>query len=97
MSNQPGMCYSSALNLINMGNLMRRKNWGESEFVFLVPGSSFKVSRSPLLGIFKEGTPIIYRPHIDKRNLDGTIGTWTPSNEDQLAEDWVIVVVRPLE
>jgi hypothetical protein len=83
--------YGVALSLINNGDLLSRESWSPSEFVFLVPGSQFNVSRPPLLGIFKEGTAITYRPHIDKRNVDGSIGTWTPSNEDQLANDWYIV------
>lgn len=91
MTNSAGMCYASALNLVKSGNVMRRKDWAASEFVFLVPGSTFTVSRQPLLGIFAEGTQIVYRSHIDKRNSDGTIGVWTPSNEDQLADDWVMV------
>ena len=91
MSDTGYMCYSTALNLVKTGHMLRRTAWGQNEFIFLVPGSTFNVSRPPLLGIFKEGTQIKYRPHIDKRNADGTIGVWIPSNEDQLSEDWTCV------
>jgi len=36
-------------------------------FVFLVPGSVFKVNRAPLLGIYPEGTEINYHAHVDMK------------------------------
>ena len=91
VTSSKNLTYSQALERIIQGNLLKRKAWGTSEFCFLVSGSTFTVSRVPLLGIFKAGTSITYRPHIDKRNTDGSIGTWSPSNEDQLATDWEVV------
>lgn len=67
----------------------QRKEWGENNvFIFLVPGSVFKVNREPLLSILGEGTDVKYRPHIDQRKADGTIGVWFPRSEDLLADDW---------
>ncbi|MNY81147.1 hypothetical protein D3C86_2225550 [compost metagenome] len=60
-------------------------------FLYLVPGSTFKVNREPLLSIYKEGTEINYRPHIDLKTADGSVATWSPSGSDALAEDWLIV------
>ena len=60
-------------------------------FLFLVGGSTFKVNRPPLLGIYPEGTEINYHAHIDMRTADGTIVPWLASQTDMLAEDWVIV------
>lgn len=86
-----GYDFGWALVQLKSGNKVRRKCWKNASFIFLVPGSEFKVNRPPLLGIYPEGQPISYRPHIDVQNTDGTIGTWSPSNGDALGEDWELV------
>ena len=87
------MNYEGALTAIKAGLKVAREGWnGRGMFVFLVPGSTFKVNRPPLLGIFPEGTEVTYRPHIDIKNVDGSIAVWVPSITDQMAEDWQIVV-----
>lgn len=82
--------FCSALNFVRNGLKLSRKGWAEIDFIFLVHGSEFKVNRPPLLGIYSEGTQIKYNPHIDASFSNGTIGTWSPSNLDILAEDWYI-------
>lgn len=86
------MNFSQALGSIKAGNKCMRSGWnGKGMFVFLVLGSTFKVSRPPLLGIFPEGTEVNYRPHIDIKGADGSISTWVPSIGDIMAEDWEVV------
>lgn len=86
------MNFSDALNEIKAGKLLKRSDWnGKDQFVFLVNGSEFKVNRAPLLGIFREGTDIKYRPHIDMKYQDGTIGVWLASMGDLMAEDWEVI------
>lgn len=88
-----GLTFGMALDALKQGFKVTRTGWnGKDMFLFLVPGSTFKVSRPPLLGIYQEGTEITYRPHIDIRNPDGSIATWSPSNSDALAEDWRIIL-----
>lgn len=60
-------------------------------FIFLVPGSTFKVNRPPLLGIYPEGTVIDYHGHVDIKSHDGTITPWQPSQYDMLATDWELL------
>lgn len=60
-------------------------------FLFLVPGSTFQVSRPPLLGIYPEGTAINYRPHIDMKDAEGKVVPWLASQTDLLADDWGVV------
>ena len=60
-------------------------------FVFLVPGSVFKVSRAPLLGIYPEGTEIKYHAHVDMKTADGQVVPWLCSQTDLLADDWGVV------
>ena len=85
------MDFSRALELIKEGQKVGRIEWKNARFVFLVPGSNFEVNRAPLLGIYEEGTPIVYRPHIDMVGADDSVGTWAPSMVDILAEDWFVV------
>lgn len=70
-----------------------RVGWnGAKMFIFLVPGSTFKVNRPPLLGIYPEGTEINYNAHIDMRNAQGVIVPWNPSHSDMLTKDWILFV-----
>jgi hypothetical protein len=69
-----------------------RAGWnGKGMFIFLVPGSVFKVNREPLLSILGEDTEVKYHGHIDLRTANGDIVPWTISQTDSLAEDWVEV------
>lgn len=87
------MNFSDALYLLKQGKKVQRAGWnGSGMFVFLVDGSVFNVNRAPLLGIYPEGTRIMYNPHIDIKTVDGSISTWAPSNGDVLAEDWQVVM-----
>ncbi len=91
-SEEKVMNFGQALDALKMGRRVARNGWnGKGMFVFLVPGSNFKVNRPPLLGIYPEGTEINYRPHIDLKGADGSISTWAPSGSDALAEDWLCI------
>lgn len=57
-------------------------------FIFLVPGSVFKVNREPLLSMLGEGTEVEYHAHIDMKTAQGYVVPWLASQADMLAEDW---------
>lgn len=83
------MNFSDALAHLKLGAKVQRKGWnGKGMFLFLVPGSTFKVSRPPLLGIYEEGTEIDYHAHVGMKTADGMIVPWLCSQTDLLAEDW---------
>lgn len=83
------MNFGEALYVLKQGGKVARQNWnGKGMYCFIVPGSNFKVSRPPLNTHFEEGTEIDYRPHIDMKYADGTIGVWVASHSDMLMEDW---------
>ena len=89
---EPTMNFGSALQALKNGQKVARAGWnGKGMFLFLVPGSTFKVSRAPLLGIYPEGTEINYCPHIDMKTADEKIVPWLASQTDVLAEDWCVV------
>jgi hypothetical protein len=84
--------FGAALEAVKQGNKIAREGWnGKGMFLFLVPGSTFKVNRPPLLGIYEEGTEINYCPHIDMKTADDKIVPWLASQTDVLAEDWQIL------
>ncbi len=84
--------FSVALDHIKNGCKVARAGWnGKGMFIFLVPGSQFKVSRPPLLGIYPEGTDINYHAHIDMRTANGQIVPWLCSQTDMLANDWEMI------
>jgi hypothetical protein len=87
------MNFGDALKALKSGHSVARAGWnGKGMFLFLVPGSTFKVNRPPLLGIYPEGTEINYCPHIDMKTADGMVVPWLASQTDMLAEDWQNVV-----
>ena len=84
--------FGDALHMLKLGKKVARAGWnGKGMFLFIVPGSTFKVSRPPLLGIYPEGTEINYCPHIDMRTSDGKVVPWLCSQIDAIAEDWQVV------
>lgn len=84
--------FSDALRHVKAGRRVARDGWnGKGMFLFLVPGSHFKVNRPPLLGIYPEGTGIDYRPHIDMKTTQGDVVPWVASQSDLIAEDWIVV------
>lgn len=86
------MDFGDAVRELKLGNKVARAGWnGKGMFLFLVQGSTFKVRRAPLLGIYQEGTEIRYCPHIDMRTVDGSIVPWLASQSDVLADDWEVV------
>ena len=90
------MNFSEALDKIKKGERLARHRWnGKGMFIFLVPGSTFRVNRAPLLGIYAEGTEVEYHGHIDMKTTDGKIVPWLCSQTDMLAEDWEESVMYP--
>jgi Protein of unknown function (DUF2829) len=80
-----------AVEQLRQGHTVCRAGWnGTNMFLFLVPGSVFKVNRPPLLGIYSEGTTINYQSHVDMKTADGTIVPWFCSQSDLLATDWML-------
>lgn len=86
------LSFGHALVALKAGKKVARAGWnGKGMFVFLVPGSVFKVNRPPLLGIYEEGTEINYHAHIDMKTATSEIVPWLASQTDVLANDWGIV------
>ena len=86
------LTFGHAIELMKIGKKVSRAGWnGKGMFLFLVSGSTFKVNRAPLMGIYPEGTEINYCPHIDMKTANGSIVPWLASQTDVLSEDWGVV------
>lgn len=86
------LSFGDALHYLKCGMKLQRAGWnGKGMFVFLVPGSTFRVNRPPLLGIYEEGAEVNYHPHIDMKTATGDVVPWLASQTDVLAEDWCVV------
>lgn len=86
------MDFGKALTILKNGGRVARQGWnGKDMFLFLVPGSKFKVNREPLLGIYPEGTEIEYHSHIDMKTAQGYVVPWLASQSDLLSDDWMEV------
>jgi len=84
--------FSHALAALKLGHRVQREGWnGKGMFLFLVPGSVFKVNREPLLSIVGEGTEVQYHAHIDMKTAQGYVVPWLASQADLLADDWYIL------
>jgi len=87
-----GMSFGLAIDAMKQGFQVARRGWnGANMFIFLVPGSVFKVNREPLLGIFEEGHEVRYQGHIDMKTAQDTVVPWLASQSDMLATDWRIL------
>lgn len=86
------MDFGHAIVALKAGHRVARAGWnGKGMFLFLVNGSTFKVNRPPLLGIYEEGTEINYHAHIDMKTAQGYVVPWLASQADMLADDWTII------
>lgn len=86
------LSFGDAITYLKLGYKVARTGWnGKGMFLFLVPGSTFKVNRAPLLGIYPEGTEIQYHAHIDMKTADNQVVPWLASQADMLSNDWCLV------
>lgn len=83
------MNFGEALAAIKDGKRVARAGWnGKGMFLFLVPGSVFRVNREPLRSILGEGAEVQYHAHIDMKTAQGYVVPWLASQADLLADDW---------
>ena len=86
------LSFETALSALKQGKRVARSGWnGKGMFLYLVNGSTFKVNRPPLLGIYPEGTEIKYLSHIDMKTADGSCVPWLASQTDLLNDDWCVL------
>ena len=68
------MNFGQAIEALKAGKRVSRAGWnGKGMFLFLVPGSQFKVNREPLLSIMGEGVVVDYHAHVDMKTAQGYV------------------------
>jgi hypothetical protein len=88
------MNFGQALEAVKAGKRIARSGWnGKNMFLFLVPGSQFKVNREPLLSIMGDGAVVDYHAHIDMKTAQGYVVPWLASQADLLSEDWEVIAL----
>lgn len=86
------MNIGQAVEAMKQGQRVAREGWnGKNMYLFLVPGSVFKVNREPLLSMLGEGTEVQYHAHVDMKTAQGYVIPWLCSQADLLSNDWQIV------
>ena len=86
--------FGQALDALVAGKQVARAGWnGKNMYLYLVPGSTFRVDREPLNRMLPGGATVEYRPHIDMRTAQGDFVPWVASQTDLLANDWCVVDV----
>lgn len=86
------MNFGDVIAGLKTGRRYARSGWnGKNMFIFLVPGSTFRVNREPLQSILGADAEVQYHGHIDMRTAQGYVVPWLASQVDMLAEDWVEV------
>lgn len=86
------MNIGQAVEAMRQGQRVAREGWnGKNMYLFLVPGSVFKVNREPLLSMLGEGTEVQYHAHVDMKTAQGYVIPWLCSQADLLSNDWQIV------
>ena len=71
---ETALTFGQAIEALKQGKKVARAGWnGKGMFLFLVPGSTFKVNRAPLLGIYPEGTEVNYCSHINMKTADDKV------------------------
>lgn len=78
------------MRALRYGYRCRRQSWNDTTFIYLVPSSSFQVARTPLLGIYPEGTQIDFQEHIDICTGGNQCAVWPAPQADLLAADWIV-------
>ena len=84
------MRFPEALKVLFSGKYVRRLN-SHIHKVYMVDQSVFNVNREPLIKILGEGTKVQYMPHLDCIYDNGTVGVYTPTQEDIFASDWIVI------
>lgn len=85
--------FGDAIEALKAGKKVCRAGWnGKGMWLYLVPGSTFKVAEGrPLAKHIPVGEDVVYNSHIDMKAADGSHFVWNPNQLDMLSEDWQIV------
>lgn len=86
------MSFGHALEALKAGHKVARSGWnGKGMFVYLVPANKYPAQTSVAKAHFGEGAMVPYREYMALKTAQGDVATWSPSDSDALASDWVLL------
>jgi hypothetical protein len=84
--------YGVALAALKDGDRVARKGWnGKGMFLYYVPEGQYPARTEIAKAEWGENGLVPYQAYIALKTVDGTVVPWTPSQTDQLAEDWMVL------
>ena len=89
------MNFQDALEAARFAELpICRAGWnGKGMFVYHVPAASYPAQTGVAKRVFGENAKVKYGAYLALKSADGNVYPWTPSQADQLADDWEIVTL----
>lgn len=85
------MGFGQALELLRRGYAIQRAGWnGKGMFAYLVPGNAYPASTEVARTYFLDEL-VPYNGYMALKGADGRVSTWVPSNNDCLADDWIVL------
>jgi len=86
------MTFGEALEALESGKRVSREEWiSKDVFLFLVPGTKFKVNSIPIMEGYPEKTEFSYHARVDMKSAHGEVIPWTCLQTDMFAKDWCVV------
>lgn len=85
------MDFGKVIEALKSGLAVRRANWSGNKFLYFVPSASYSAMTDIAKSIADEDGMVLYKPYIAIRCEDGSVGFYTPTQCDVLAEDWEVV------
>jgi Protein of unknown function (DUF2829) len=86
------MDFSDALKNLKLGKRVYRLGWDSvNTFLFLIPSSTFDVSKPPLNLFFEQGKKMFRPAFIDIKTNNNEIIPWVPTHADILSDDWELI------
>lgn len=89
------MNFQTALEAARFANVaVARAGWnGKGMFVYHVPAASYPAQTGVAKKTFGEDALVEYGAYLALKAADGKVYPWTPSQADQLADDWEILTL----
>ena len=81
---------AEVIEKLKQGKKVARKSWNDKGmFAYYVPANIYKSNTDVAIKEF--GEYVTYNPYFAIKNVNGSVSTWSPSVNDCLTEDWIVV------
>jgi len=85
-----GLRFGEAIENLRAGKTLTRIGWNASDmWLYYVPTAKYKTMTDAAKEAF--GDTVSYREYLALKTAQGDVATWSPSNTDVFATDWVVL------